>query len=241
MIFRKSNKSQTSEQIEEYDRKGGRRRRERTEADPYAHLTGGGPADRARPPRQPDHAGPYDSSEIDLAAPGPQRIDLGGLVITPLQGMELRLQIDEASQTVVAALLVLGDSALELRAFAASRTGGLWDELRKEISSETSRRGGVVTENHGQVHFRGKPPRPELKVIVPVRAPDGSQVSQVSRIMGIDGPRWFLRGTLVGRAAGEPQLAEPLLQALTQVVVVRGKAPMAPRDMIPLHLPEQGA
>jgi Protein of unknown function (DUF3710) len=234
VIFRKSEKTTTSEQIEAYDRKGGRRRREREDADPYAHLTGGGPADRERPPRQPDHPGPYDASEIDLSGPGPQRIDLGGLVIAPLQGMELRLQIDEATQTVVAALLVMGESALELRAFAAPRTGGLWDELRKEISSETTRRGGVVTENRG-------PYGTELKVIVPVRAPDGSQVSQVSRIMGIDGPRWFLRGTLVGRAAGEPQVAAPLLQALAQVVVVRGKAPMAPRDMIPLHIPEQGA
>jgi hypothetical protein len=234
VIFRKSEKSQYSEQLEEQYRKRGRRRREREDADPYAHLTGGA-VDRPRPPKQPDHPGPYDVSEIDLSDDdGPQRIDLGGLVITPLQGMELRLQIDEDSQTVVAALLVQGDSALELRAFAAPRSSGLWDELRREISSETTRRGGVVTENRG-------PYGTELKVIVPVRAPDGSQVSQVSRIMGIDGERWFLRGTLVGRAAGEPQVAGPLLQALSQVVVVRGKAPMAPRDMIPLRMPEQGA
>lgn len=233
MIFRKSEKSQYSEQLDEQYRKRGRRRREREEADPYAHLTGGG-GDRPRPPKQPDHPGPYDVSEIDISDDSPHRIDLGGLVITPMQGQELRLQIDEASQTVVAALLVMGDSALELRAFAAPRSSGLWDELRKEISSETTRRGGVVTENRG-------PYGTELKVIVPVRAPDGTQASQVSRIMGIDGPRWFLRGTLVGRAASEPQVAAPLLQALSQVVVVRGKAPMAPRDMIPLHLPEQGA
>lgn len=90
----------------------------------------------------------------------------------------------------------------------------------------------MVNENIG-------PYGPEVKVTVPTRGPDGKQATQVSRILGVDGPRWMLRATIVGRAANEPALAAPLLQALSHVVVVRGKAPMAPREMIRLRMPQE--
>lgn len=232
MIFRKAKLSHTASQIEEQERGKAGRRRDSGEVDPYAHVISGGSGDREGRGKQPTGPGPYDSADIDLEAPGPTRVDLGGLVVTPLPGMELRLQVDEASKNVVAALLVSGESALELRAFAAPRSAGLWDEIRKEIAAETTRRGGMVTENTG-------PYGPELKVVVPVRGQDGSQGTQVSRIIGVDGPRWMLRATVIGRAANEPALAAPLLQALSHVVVVRGKAPMAPREMIRLRMPQE--
>jgi Protein of unknown function (DUF3710) len=181
-------------------------------------------------PTQPGRRGPFDAAEMDHED-DIGRIDLGALKVRVFEDIELRLQVDESSQQVVAALFVHGDSALELRAFAAPRSAGLWDEIRREIAAETTRRGGVVTEGSG-------PYGAELKVVVPTQAPDGRQVSQASRIVGVDGPRWFLRGTLIGRAAAEAEVAGPLLAAMSQVVVVRGKAPMAPRDMIPLKLPD---
>lgn len=232
MIFRKTKRSAANGNDEASRR--GRRRRDRGEADPYAHLTGSGTARESaeRPEQATPAQGPYDADEVDLSGLGPRRVDLGGLVVSPLPEMELRLQVDEATKAVVAALLVHGESALELRPFAAPRNGRLWDEVRREIAAETTRRGGVATENKG-------PYGPELKVMVPMRAQDGTQVTQVSRIMGVDGPRWLLRGTLVGKAANEPQAAAPLLHAMSQVVVVRGKAPMAPRDQIPLRLPQE--
>ncbi|MFD2081136.1 DUF3710 domain-containing protein [Actinopolymorpha cephalotaxi] len=182
----------------------------------------------------PRTQGPYDAADVDSLDEPLEvgRIDLGGLQVHPVEGLELRLQVDEESQTVVAALFVQEDSALELRPFAAPRTEGLWGEIRREIAAETTRRGGMVTEGTG-------PFGPEVKVVVPATMPDGQQATQASRIIGVDGPRWFLRGTLIGRAAVEPDAAEPLLAAMAQVVVVRGKGPMAPRDMIPLRLPEE--
>jgi hypothetical protein len=215
------------------DQGGGRLRRrdrepEQTSAEAYPTQD----AEEERPEPQRRH-GPYDADEVEMsddpASVG--RIDLGGLQIPAIQGIELRLQIDEASQAVVAALLVRGDSALELRAFAAPRSTGIWEEIRKEIAVETTRRGGVATEAVG-------PFGPEIKVVLPARTPDGRQVTQTSRIVGVDGPRWLLRGTLIGRAASDPGEAGPLLHAMSHVVVVRGKAPMAPRDMIPLRIPE---
>ncbi|MFC0625383.1 DUF3710 domain-containing protein [Kribbella deserti] len=176
--------------------------------------------------------GPFDSTEVpheELHAE--DRIDLGGLVITGLPGMELRLQVDEQTNEVQAVLLVLEDSALELRAFAAPKTAGIWDDVRREIAAEATRMGGTATEADG-------PFGTELVLVVPVTDPDSGQVfSQTSRVIGVDGPRWLLRGTILGRAGVEPEAAKPMEESFRKVVVVRGSEPMAPRESLALQLP----
>ncbi|MGC4941154.1 DUF3710 domain-containing protein [Kribbella sp. DT2] len=175
--------------------------------------------------------GPFDVTEVDPATlEAEDRIDLGALVITGLPGMELRLQVDEQSGDVQAILLVLEDSALELRAFAAPKTAGIWDEVRREIASEATKMGGTASETEG-------PFGTELVLVVPVQDPEGQIFSQTSRVIGIDGPRWLLRGTVLGRAAVEPEAAPPMEQAFRNVVVVRGSEPMAPRESLALKLP----
>jgi hypothetical protein len=176
-------------------------------------------------------AGPFDSTEVAAETlEAEDRIDLGALVITGLPGMELRLQVDEASGEVQAVLLVLEDSALELRAFAAPKTSGIWSEVRREIAAEATRMGGTASETEG-------PFGTELVLVVPVEDPEGQIFSQTSRVIGVDGPRWLLRATLLGRAAVEPDAAPPMEQSLRSVVVVRGSEPMAPRESLALRLP----
>ena len=176
-------------------------------------------------------AGPYDSSEVDASElEAEDRIDLGALVITGMPGMELRLQVDEQSGDVQAILLVLEDSALELRAFAAPKTSGIWTEVRREIAAEATRMGGTASETDG-------PFGTELVLVVPVEDPDGQIFSQTSRVIGVDGPRWLLRATVLGRAAVEPEAAPPMEQSLRNVIVVRGSEPMAPRESLALRLP----
>ena len=180
---------------------------------------------------EPRAEGPFDSDEIDQdVLEAEDRIDLGALVITGLPGMELRLQVDEQSGQVQAVLLVLEDSALELRAFAAPKKSGIWSEVRREIAAEASRMGGTATETEGTFGT-------ELVLVVPVEDPQGQIFSQTSRVIGVDGPRWLLRATVLGRAAVEPDAAPPLEQALRNVVVVRGSEPMAVRESLPLRLP----
>jgi hypothetical protein len=176
-------------------------------------------------------AGPFDSSEVDPSElEAEDRIDLGALVITGMPGMELRLQVDEQSGDVQAILLVLEDSALELRAFAAPKTSGIWSEVRREIAAEATRMGGTASETDG-------PFGTELVLVVPVEDPDGQIFSQTSRVIGVDGPRWLLRATVLGRAAVEPDAAPPMEQSLRNVIVVRGSEPMAPRESLSLRLP----
>ena len=175
--------------------------------------------------------GPFDLSEVDRAElEAEDRIDLGGLVITGVPGMELRLQVDEQTNEVQAVLVVLEDSALELRAFAAPKTAGIWPEVRREIAAEATRMGGTASEGDG-------PFGTELTLVVPVQDPDGQMYSQTSRVVGVDGPRWLLRGTVLGRAAIEADAAGPLEDAFRRVVVNRGSDPMAPREPLGLTLP----
>lgn len=181
---------------------------------------------------EPRGEGPFDSTEVDPAIlTAEDRIDLGALVITGMPGMELRLQVDEASGDVQAVLLVLEDSALELRAFAAPKTSGIWADVRREIAAEATRMGGTASETEG-------PFGTELVLVVPVEDPEGQIFSQTSRVIGVDGPRWLLRATVLGRAAVEPDAAPPMEQSLRNVVVVRGTEPMAPRESLALRLPD---
>jgi hypothetical protein len=175
--------------------------------------------------------GPFDSAEVDPEVlEAEDRIDLGALVVTGMPGMELRLQVDEQSGQVQAVLLVLDDSALELRAFAAPKTSGIWPEVRREIAAEASRMGGTATESEGSFGT-------ELVLVVPVEDPQGQIFSQTSRVLGVDGPRWLLRATVLGRAAVEPDAAQSMEEALRNVIVVRGSEPMAVRESLPLRLP----
>ena len=180
---------------------------------------------------EPRAEGPFDSSEVDPSVlEAEDRINLGALVITGMPGMELRLQVDEQTGQVQAILLVLEDSALELRAFAAPKKTGIWSEVRREIAAEASRMGGTATETEGTFGT-------ELVLVVPVEDPDGQIFSQTSRVVGVDGPRWLLRATVLGRAAVEPDAAAPMEETLRNVIVVRGAEPMAVRESLPLQLP----
>jgi hypothetical protein len=177
--------------------------------------------------------GPLDSSEVS-DDDGVPRVDLGGLLVVPPEGVELRLQADQVTGIVSSVLLTTEGAALELRPFAAPKSGGLWDQVRREIVAEATRQGGTATENEGE---HG----PELRLQVPVRTPDGRNALQVSRVVGVEGPRWLLRGTFLGAAATATDPDGPLEQAFRTVVVVRGQMAMPPREALPLRLPPDAA
>ena len=172
--------------------------------------------------------GPFDSSEVDDAE---GRLDLGALRIGAVDGMELRLEIDQEQQAVTSAVAVLGDSAAQLQAFAAPRSGGLWAEIRDEIAASITTQGGTAEHAAG-------PLGPELRTRMPQAGPKGQTVYAPARFVGVDGPRWFLRAVFSGQAAIGDGAAEPLYDLVRQTVVVRGDSPMAPREMLPLQLPD---
>ncbi|BCW18949.1 DUF3710 domain-containing protein [Pseudarthrobacter enclensis] len=172
--------------------------------------------------------GPFDESEVSSHD---GYVDLGALLVSPSEGLQLRLEVEEATQRVVAVTLDLNGSSLQLQAFAAPKTEELWDEIRGQIGQSVGAQGGQVEEIEG-------PFGTELVAKLPAGLPDGSQGYRVARFIGVDGPRWFLRGVLGGAAALERDAAEPLETLFRKVVVVRGDSPMPPRDLLQLRLPK---
>lgn len=175
--------------------------------------------------------GPWDVAEVSLDPEDTSLIDLGGLIVRGRQDIQLQLQVDEGSGQIVAVLMMAEEGAVELRPFAAPRSAGIWDDVRRQIAAETARLGGTATEADGAF---GK----ELHVLVPVQGPEGQQLTQPSRVLGIAGPRWLLRATLLGKPAVEPEPDGVIESALRDVVVVRGPEAMAPGDPLPPRLPE---
>jgi hypothetical protein len=75
---------------------------------------------------------------------------------------------------------------------------------------------------------------------VQVALPDGTSVEEAARFLGVDGPRWFLRGVISGAAAVDPARAGVMEDMFAGVVVVRGSDAAPPREPLPLTLPEGG-
>lgn len=172
-------------------------------------------------------SGPFDVAD----APAEPRLDLGALQLPLVEGAEIQLQVDESSSVVTAAMVVLGDSAVQLQAFAAPRSEGIWRDVSEEIASGISQQGGTADVTDG-------PFGRELLGRVPAQLPDGKVGFQPMRFVGVDGPRWLLRAVFHGRAAIERDAAEGLEALVRRVVVVRGNEPMGPRELLSLTLPE---
>lgn len=188
-----------------------------------AKLDATPPWERPRPEVAPT-SGPYD--ERDAPEDDLPRVDLGALRVPVGQGLDLRLEVNEAQQ-VIAVTLAGAHGSMQLGVFAAPRNEGIWDDVRAEISaSMNSQRGQAKERLDGPfgTELHGKLPG------------DGGASVPV-RFIGVDGPRWFLRAMLVGAVATEDAKAEPYLRALRDVVVVRGNDPLPVREPVELRLP----
>jgi hypothetical protein len=179
------------------------------------------PADRAT-------NGPLDENEANAVRP---YVDLGGVKILPRADLQLRLEVEEGSKRVVAVGLDYVGSTLQVQPFAAPRNSGLWHEIRQQIVEQIQKQGGttrVVTGTFG----------PEVQAQIPVNAPGEPQGTRLARFIGVDGPRWFLRGVIAGDAIINADAAAKIEDLFRSIVVVRGATPMPPRDLIPLHMPQ---
>lgn len=182
------------------------------------------PADRAE-------NGPFDESEANAVRP---YVDLGGVKIVPREGLHLRLEVEEGTQRVVAVGLDYAGSTLQVQPFAAPRTSGLWHEIREQIIDQIGKQGGKTSLVDG-------PFGPELLAEIPAATPGQPGTTRLARFIGVDGPRWFLRGVIAGDGAVNPEAAAQIEDLFRSVVVVRGKTPMPPRDLIPLQMPQSAS
>ncbi|MBA3525043.1 MAG: DUF3710 domain-containing protein [Geodermatophilaceae bacterium] len=201
----------------------GRRRR----LDRSVREKGVAPDAEARVREHDATTGPYDIEDL----PGDDalaRIDLGALRVPAAPGGDMRLDVNKAGR-IISATLRLHGSALQVGAFAAPRNVGIWDDVRAEIVTGLAEQGGSGTETTGSFG---------VELSATLVTPGGPQPA---RFVGVDGPRWFLRGLFTGAAATDPAQAAPLEVVFRSIVVVRGTDPMPVREQIPLRLPTDPA
>jgi hypothetical protein len=176
--------------------------------------------------------GPWDVDELDGSHPSHARarIDLGGLRIRPVSGMRIQMQVDSATGRATSVLMVSEQAAVQLMVIAAAKSALLWPRTITAVAADARRRGGTATQAEG-------PWGPVLQMSVPVTTADGSSGVQPSLVIGIDGPRWMVRATLIGQAATDQKVHDQMMLVVQDTVVVRGEVPMAPGELIELRPP----
>ncbi|WP_137652121.1 DUF3710 domain-containing protein [Bifidobacterium moukalabense] len=167
--------------------------------------------------------GPWDVNDEDVPDYD-DYLDLGSYYLPFLQGIELRVKANRATQQVLGSTITYGSSSLEIEAFAAPKTMGLWNDVRADLI-EANKAASEIDGVFG------------TELALPVVVKGGRKV--MTRIVGVDGPRWMLRGIFSGKAATDPEHDETkaLNRFFADVVVERGDDPLAPRDLIPMHPP----
>ncbi len=170
--------------------------------------------------------GPYDVSE----APDDkqERVDLGALRIPAIAGVEIQVEAGPQGQ-IQQIQLSHGGSRLQIGAFAAPRSEGIWDEVRESLRSALAAGGARPEEIDGEYGL-------ELRA----RVREGSGTTDI-RHVGIDGPRWFVHGVYLGAAAIDPGRAGPLQEVLRGLVVDRGSEARPVSEALPLRLPLEAA
>ena len=170
-----------------------------------------------------DERGPWDVEDENVPDYD-EYLDMGSYYLPFLKGIELRVKANRATQQVLGTTITYGSSSVEIEAFAAPKTLGLWDDVRADLI-EANKDAKEVEGVFG------------TELALPVTVKGGRKV--LTRIVGVDGPRWMLRGIFSGKAATDPEgeEAKAVNQFFADIVVERGDDPLAPRDLIPMHPP----
>ena len=170
-----------------------------------------------------DERGPWDVEDENVPDYD-EYLDMGSYYLPFLKGIELRVKANRATQQVLGTTITYGSSSVEIEAFAAPKPLGLWDDVRADLI-EANKDAKEVEGVFG------------TELALPVTVKGGRKV--LTRIVGVDGPRWMLRGIFSGKAATDPEgeEAKALNQFFADIVVERGDNPLAPRDLIPMHPP----
>jgi hypothetical protein len=164
--------------------------------------------------------GPFDIA--DAEDDGIPRIDLGSVKVPVPDGSQVQVEMDPEGGGVRAVHVVTEQGQITVSAYAAPRTGGLWREVGNELADQLRADGAKVNIGRGEWGL-------ELSAIVGDVA---------LRFVGVDGPRWMLRGVIAGPQSQSAQAPEVLRAIVRRTVVDRGNSPMPVRTPLTITLPE---
>jgi hypothetical protein len=168
-------------------------------------------------------AGPFDSSEVIQIKPS---VDFGALQLPIREDVTLKLEVEEASSRIVALTVDHKGSSLQLQAFSAPATEGIWHEIRGTLEQS-------IQAQNGKTEMVVGPLGPELNAQIPSR--DGG--FRLAKFIGVDGPKWFLRGVVSGLALADTLAMTYMIDIFRSVVVMRGVSPMPPKELLQLTAP----
>lgn len=173
-------------------------------------------------------AGPLDVTEVQGVKP---YVDFGSLRIPSRENLAMRLEVEESTQRIVAVSMDFAGSSLQLQAFAAPKNEGVWHEIRTQMRESLAAQGGETEERIGSLG-------PELIAKIQLNDESGKQAGhRLAKFIGVDGPKWFLRGVVGGAALNDARAAADIDDLFRSVVVVRGDVPLPPKDLLPLTIP----
>ena len=170
--------------------------------------------------------GPFDGDNVaiedfDFSDFSDVTLNLGSIRVPLPKESQVQVEMGEQGPKMVHVVTRYG--RITPVAFAAPRTGGLWEESSEEIIAGMRAEGMPVEIQQG----------PWGQEIV------GTGTNGVIRIIGVEGPRWLYRVTLAAPTGSEDQLAEIGRETVARSFVYRGEDPILAGNSLQVVLPAQ--
>ena len=168
-------------------------------------------------------SGPFDITELIQVRPS---IDFGAIQLPMRDDVVYKLEVEEATNRIVAITVEHKGSMLQLQAFSAPAAEGVWHDIRSALEQSITSQGGNTESVIG-------PLGPELNAQIPLQGGG----DRLAKFIGVDGPKWFLRGVISGLALGDTLAMSYMIEIFRSVAVVRGSSPMPPKELLDLVAP----
>lgn len=193
-------------------------------AEPVAQAAGTAPLQNYDPVN--GSTGPFDGDNVDIndfdfSDFSDVVLDLGSMRVPMPKGTQVQVEMGDQGPKMVH--IVTPHGRLTPVAFAAPRTGGLWESSVQEIAE------GMTAEGM-PCHVEEGPWGPEV-----VGTGSNGQI----RIIGVEGPRWLYRVTLAAPSGREDAMADLGRETIARSFVYRGESPILAGNSLPVTLPPQ--
>ncbi len=172
--------------------------------------------------------GPFDVSEAGSLE---NIIDFGAIKLPNVnRNLTIKVELEEDTRRLVALTLQTETSMLQVSLFSAPKNSTVWQEVLDVLTTSLESQRAQVNPVVGSF---GR----ELMVSMQVPNLEGGSALQQIRFIGVDGPRWLLRGSITGEALSNLTEQAEIERIFRSIVVDRGAEALPPRELVPLTMP----
>jgi len=173
----------------------------------------------------------HSSDENHVVLAGEELLDLGALKVPSLDGLEIRLIIEQETMRGTIVEFIYGSSMANVQVFARAKDELLWPQTRDGLVTGLREQGVASEVTIGRFGS-------EVKCTMPAVDFDGNNILQSVRFIGIDGDRWFLRIAISGSATFDAQELAAFDELIAGFEVVRGDEAMSPGEPLEFRPPQ---